>query len=144
MATLFGNYSGLYSVPIYLKGYIGTLETLSLQVGKSYRTRDGVRVQIIGKNPHDATFPFVAALPSGRLTTHGPNGRYSLNEHSPDDIVAEWQESVTKTVYLIRRPSGELETKTLSDDEGQPRPHLGKVIGKSRVTVTEGQGVTAA
>lgn len=62
--------------------------TLKLEVGKSYRRRDGKRVNIVENKGPNTVFPFVSD--DGRC--YSEKGRYVAYTVCDFDIVAEWEE----------------------------------------------------
>ena len=63
------------------------MTTLKLEVGKSYRTRDGRKVTI--KTYFDSyTFPFC----DGGLNFFRPDGRFDFDKPHPQDLISEWQD----------------------------------------------------
>lgn len=70
---------------------------MKLEVGKSYRTRDGRRVEIVKNNPISYfSYSGVYHLDTGEqrtqnYTEYGATSLFHLSEH---DIIAEWPDEV--------------------------------------------------
>jgi hypothetical protein len=75
-------------------------QTLTLEAGKYYRTRDGKKVFIVGQNPfdtpdHDVEFPFGGFVQRGegdRLEWFRGDGVHGVRAGGNLDLVAEWVE----------------------------------------------------
>ena len=61
--------------------------TLKLEVGKSYRRRDGERAFIVSNAGHNR-YPFI----SDQGPTYTEKGRYDVDKDCDLDLVAEWEE----------------------------------------------------
>ncbi len=64
---------------------------MKLEVGKSYRTRDGKRALLTQHNPL-APYPYKGTLDDGVGYTWTEQGRYLLACPTAMDLVAEWEE----------------------------------------------------
>lgn len=72
--------------------YIDEPESLKLEVGKFYKTRDGKKAFVYGKIGIEYPYPFYVAL-IGKLDTYNVNaeGKYTDDKH-PLDLIALWEE----------------------------------------------------
>ena len=77
---------------------------MQLEVGKSYRTRDGERVDIIDKrrylfsslsSPNRTVYYYLGVIPaqSGGKREWWENGSFLHNQENDCDLIAEWEES---------------------------------------------------
>lgn len=72
--------------------YIDEPESLKLEVGKFYKTRNGKKAFVYGKIGIKYPYPFYVAL-IGKLDTYNVNaeGKHTDDRH-PLDLVAPWEE----------------------------------------------------
>ncbi len=71
---------------------------LKLQVGKSYRTRDGRKVKV-EHNPHNDYYVFRGEL-DGQMESWAPSGRYWFHAPREIDLIAEWEEPAKKAEQI--------------------------------------------
>lgn len=84
-------------------------QALTLEAGKYYRTRDGKKAFVAGKNPfEDLEYPFIGVLQSDASSSDSwaVDGRYIVGEKSNDDLVAEWVEPKRVTGWIAMLVDG--------------------------------------
>lgn len=89
------------------------MSELKLEVGKSYRTRSGKKVEDLKLND-SAVFPFRGLIKGIGWDIYQENGLYDVIEGAGDDIVAEWEDptEIDMTVsreYLESKPESILQ-----------------------------------
>jgi hypothetical protein len=122
------------------------MKTLKLQVGKTYRSREGEEVKIVRKNNNNI-FPYQGS--NGKLYYEGGKWSYVAEEH-PKDLIEEVPEAshtfglvpgaLTATRYTFTIPEGAKKVTVSQEgnriivemvpEEGEPKPKTVKAENK--------------
>jgi hypothetical protein len=108
-------------------------EQPKFEVGKHYRTERGRKATCVHIWPGDGVHFVCDGPPRDFWTVHN-DGTYAPGNESAYDIVGEWREPRTWTVYVIEYADGSVgvSLQDVCSTRGSRR---------ARVTVTEGQGL---
>lgn len=77
---------------------------MKIEAGRWYKTRNGEKRYCVGRSP--AGTPWVLVDEFGRVNRYWEDGRYYVDQRDPYDIIDEWREPETYTVYVHRNKSG--------------------------------------
>ena len=75
------------------------MTTLKLEVGKSYRTRDGERVEIIRYDSKHFYNGICYPYRGDNTFTYQEDGLIINEDTDPDDLISEWQDEPTTVTY---------------------------------------------
>jgi len=78
------------------------MSNIKLEVGKSYRTKSGEKVDII-LFERDRSCPFVAQYRDGCIGHYYEDGSYMRTSKSDLDIIAEWEDEPTEIDMTVSR-----------------------------------------
>ena len=80
---------------------------MKIEVGKTYKTRDGRKARVICVDrlgPHDTVVALVRGSAYENVICYPPEGFYDSTEESPEDLVEEWREPLE--VWGLVSPHG--------------------------------------
>ena len=113
---------------------------IKIEPGKSYRTLDGRRANVVGIGPDDWPRPAIGYVDGQTVTCQWKlDGKHCSDPGCASDLVSEWREPVTRTVTMFLTPAGKIHE--FPGEQTQPLIYLAEVVARKVVTITEGEGV---